>query len=69
MAMNKTREELIRELDEEAKRIRRENPDIIKWPGAIEPDPDDPMKPAMDGLLIAMHNKFKKDTKPDGGDE
>ena len=56
--MEKTVQQTIRELDEQAKRIRRENPDIVKWPGAIEPEPDDPMKPAMDGLLIAMFNRF-----------
>ena len=52
-------------MDEQAKRIRKENPDIVKWPGAIEPDPADPMKPAMDGLLIAMHKLFNSPRKPD----
>lgn len=67
--MEKTAQQTIRELDEQAKRIRRENPDIVNWPGAIEPEPDDPMKPAMDGLLIAMHNRFNIPGKPDEGEQ
>ena len=68
MAIENTLQQTIRELDEldeQAKRIRKENPDIVKWPGAIEPDPADPMKPAMDGLLIAMHKLFNSPRKPD----
>ena len=66
--MDKTAQEIIRELDEQAKQIRKENPDIVNWPGAIEPDPDDPMKPAIDGLLIAMFNRFEKPTTNTEGD-
>lgn len=67
--MEKTVKQTLRELDAQAKRIRRENPGIVNWPGAIEPEPDDPMKPAMDGLLIAMHNRFIKPIKPNEGEQ
>lgn len=67
--MEKTAQQTIRELDEEAKRIRRENPDIVNWPGAIEPEPHDPMKPAMDGLFIALFNRINSPAKPDEGEQ
>ena len=67
--MAKTVQQTILELDEQAKRIRRDNPDIVNWPGAIEPALDDPMKPAMDGLFIALFNRLNTPAKPDEGEQ